>query len=107
MTQDDTNPSAGPLLAAIVDSSEDAIISKDLHGTVTSWNKAAEHIFAYTQEEMIGQPISRLYPSDRFDEERLIFERIQRGERVDHFETSRLRKDGSVIDVSLTISPVG
>jgi len=94
------------LLSAIIDSSEDAIVSKNLSSIVTSWNKSAERIFGFTAEEMIGQSIARLFPPDRLDEETVILDRIGRGERVDHFETIRVRKDGTPIDVSLTISPV-
>jgi len=94
------------LLAAIVDSSDDAIISKDLNGIVTSWNRSAERIFGYTASEMIGQPITVLMPPDRIAEESQILARIMRGERLDHFETVRQRKDGRLIDISLTISPV-
>ncbi len=93
-------------LAAIVESSDDAIISKSLDGIVTSWNAAAERLFGYTAEEMIGQPILRLLPEDRQDEERMILERLRRGERVDHFETVRQAKDGRLLDVSVTISPL-
>jgi len=98
--------SANPLLAAIVDSSDDAIISKDLHSTITSWNKGAERIFGYTAEEMIGQSISRLFPPDRLNEEADILARIESGQRVEHFETVRRSKDGRMLDVSLTISPI-
>ncbi|MEI9893695.1 MAG: ATP-binding protein [Chthoniobacter sp.] len=98
--------SVDPLLAAIVDSSEDAIISKDLNTIVTSWNKSAERMFGYAADEMIGQPISRLFPPDRLDEEAVIIRRIVNGERVEHFETVRVRHDGTPIDVSLTISPI-
>ena len=94
------------LYEAIVDSSDDAIVSKDLHGIVKSWNNAAERMFGYFAEEMIDQSITKLLPPDRPDEETLILSRLQRGERVDHFETKRRRKDGSLIDVSLTISPI-
>jgi len=94
------------LLAAIVDSSDDAIVSKNLHGIVTSWNRGAYHVFGYTSDEMIGQPILRLLPPDQPEEEARILARIQRGERVDHYETVRIRKDGRRIDVSLTISPI-
>ena len=94
------------LLSAIVDSSEDAILSKNLHSIITSWNKAAERIFGYTAEEMIGQPVCRMFPPDRLSEEAGIIARIQRGERVEHFETIRLRKDGTTLPVSLTISPI-
>ncbi len=93
-------------LAAIVESSDDAIISKSLDGVVTSWNAAAERIFGYRAEEMIGQPILRLLPENRHDEERLILECLRRGERVDHFETVRRTKDGRLLDVSVTISPI-
>jgi PAS domain S-box-containing protein len=93
-------------LAAIVDSSDDAIISKDLDGVVTSWNGSAERIFGYTAAEMIGTPIARLVPADRPNEEPAILERIRRGVRVDHYETVRRRKDGSLVDVSVTVSPI-
>ena len=93
-------------LASIVSSADDAIISKDLEGTVTTWNQAAEKIFGYTPEEMIGQPISKLMPANHVDEEPQILERIRRGERIDHYESERLRKDGRIIQVSLTISPI-
>lgn len=91
---------------AIVESSEDAIVSKGLDGVVRSWNKAAERIFGWTAEEAIGKHISLVIPEDRLDEEPAIIERIRRGERVDHFETIRQRKDGSQFHISLTISPV-
>ena len=95
------------LLAAIVASSDDAIISKNLDGIITSWNKSAERIFGYTPEEAIGQHITTLIiPLERHAEEKDILDRIRRGERVDHFHTVRRRKDGSFLDVSLTISPV-
>ncbi|WFU15542.1 PAS domain S-box protein [Bradyrhizobium sp. CB3481] len=94
------------LLASIVESSNDAIVSKNLDGIVTSWNKAAERIFGYSASEAIGQPITLVIPEDRQSEEREILTRIRRGERIDHFETVRRRKDGSSIVVSLTISPV-
>ncbi len=94
------------LLSAIVDSSDDAIISKDLNGIITSWNKSAERLFDYTADEAIGRPITMLIPPDRLDEEPKILEHLKRGERVDHFETIRVRKDGSPLNISLTISPV-
>jgi len=94
------------LLAAIVDSSDDAIISKTLDGVITSWNKGAERLFGYTREEAVGQHITLIIPEDRRDEEVRIIERLRRGERVDHFETVRRRKDGTMLDLSLTISPV-
>src|SRR5215212_3188408 len=93
-------------LAAIVESSDDAIVSKDLNGIVMSWNQAAERIFGYTAEEMIGQPIARLVPPERPNEEPEILARLRRGERIDHYETVRVRKDGTRIDVSVTISPI-
>jgi len=94
------------LLAAIVDSSDDAIVSKTLDGIITSWNKSAERIFGYTVEEAIGQHITLLIPPERHSEESDILARLRRGERIDHFQTVRRRKDGTLIDVSLTISPV-
>jgi two-component system cell cycle sensor histidine kinase/response regulator CckA len=93
-------------LAAIVESSDDAIVSKDLAGTVQTWNKGAEHIYGYSAVEMIGRPMSMLLPPDRPDEEAEILSRLAKGELVDHFETARMRKDGTRIDVSLSISPV-
>jgi PAS domain S-box-containing protein len=93
-------------LASIVESSDDAIVSKNLDGIITSWNRGAERVFGYTAEEAIGQPITIVIPQDRQDEERAILTRIRRGERIDHFETVRQRKHGSLIVVSLTISPV-
>jgi PAS domain S-box-containing protein len=93
-------------LAAIVQSSDDAIISKDLNSIITSWNPAAEAIFGYTAEEMIGRRVHLLFPPDRLAEEDLILDQIRRGEKVEHFETIRRRKDGRDIDISLTISPV-
>jgi PAS domain S-box-containing protein len=94
------------LLAAIVDSSDDAIISKDLNGIITSWNKGAERLYGYTSAEAVGQSIMLLIPADRANEDAGILSRIKRGERIDHFETVRRRKDGTLLDVSLTISPV-
>ena len=93
-------------LASIVESSDDAIVSKDLNGIITSWNQSAERLFGYVTEEVIGKPVTILIPQDRHDEEPVILERIRRGERVDHYETVRRRKDGSLFDVSLTVSPV-
>lgn len=93
-------------LAAIVDSSDDAIISKDLDGVVMSWNKAAERIFGYTAQEMIGRPITTIFPADRLDEEKYVLSRIREGRRIEHFETVRRAKDGTLLDVSLTISPI-
>ena len=93
-------------LAAIVESSDDAIVSKDLSGIVTSWNPAAEKMFGYSAKEMIGRPITAVIPPELEDDERKILETIGRGERIEHFETVRLTKGGEGIDVSLTISPV-
>jgi len=93
-------------LAAIVESSDDAIASKDLNGTVVTWNKGAERIFGYAAEEIIGKSISMLIPPDRENEESLILDRIRRGERIDHYDTVRRRKDGTLIDISLTVSPI-
>jgi PAS domain S-box-containing protein len=93
-------------LAAIVESSNDAIISKNLDGIILSWNKSAERFYGYTAEEIIGKPVSILVPPDRPDELAQILQRLGRGERIEHFETVRIRKDGSRVDVSLTISPI-
>jgi PAS domain S-box-containing protein len=93
-------------LASIVESSDDAIVSKNLDGIITSWNRGAERVFGYAAEEAIGQPITMVIPQDRQDEERTILTRIRRGERIDYFETVRQRKHGSLIVVSLTVSPV-
>ena len=93
-------------LAAIVESSDDAIVSKDLNGVIASWNKGAERIFGYTAAEAVGRSIMMLIPPDRHDEEPEILGRIRRGERIDHYETVRRRKDGTLLDVSLTVSPV-
>jgi two-component system cell cycle sensor histidine kinase/response regulator CckA len=104
------NLSAGPgrsnELAAIVDFADDAILSKDLEGTILTWNDAAERIYGYSAAEAIGRSISMLVPPDRPDEITGILDRLRRGERVAHFETQRVRKDGTVIDVSLTVSPL-
>jgi PAS domain S-box-containing protein len=93
-------------LAAIVESSEDAIVSKTLDATITSWNKGAERLFGYTAQEAIGHPITLIIPPERLGEEPAILERLRRGERVEHFETVRVAKDGRRLDISLTISPV-
>ena len=93
-------------LAAIVDSSDDAIVGKKLDGTIVSWNAGATRIFGYTAEEMIGQSILKLLPEELKDEERAIIAQLVRGERVDHFETTRVRKDGTRIEVSLSVSPI-
>jgi PAS domain S-box-containing protein len=93
-------------LSAIVESSDDAILSKDLDGIIQSWNNGAERIFGYTADEAVGRPILMLIPEDRHGEEPGILERIRRGERIEHYETVRRRKDGTLIDVSLTVSPI-
>lgn len=120
-TEPDTIPKAEPLdpggssartqlaihhLAAIVASSDDAIISKTLEGIVQSWNGAAERIFGFTASEMIGKPIQTIIPPERHAEEDIILGRIKAGERIDHFETVRRAKDGTLIDISLTVSPI-
>jgi len=93
-------------LAAIIESSDDAIVSKDLNGIIATWNAGAERLFGYTAEEAIGKPITMLIPLDRHDEEPEILRRIRRGERVDHYDTVRRRKDGSLVEISLTVSPI-
>ena len=93
-------------LAAIIESSEDAVISKNLDGVIMSWNSGAERLFGYTAEEAIGRPVTMLIPPDRIDEEPGIIARIRRGERIEHYDTVRRRKDGSPIDISLTVSPI-
>jgi PAS domain S-box-containing protein len=93
-------------LAAIVESSDDAIISKDLHGIITTWNPGAKRIFGYTDEEVIGKSITIIIPPERRDEEREILNRIREGERIEHYETIRQRKDGTLLDISLTVSPL-
>ena len=93
-------------LAAIVTGSEDAIVSKNLDGTITSWNRGAERLFGYTAEETIGRPVTMLFPKERLGEEPVILDSISRGERVETYDTVRLRKDGRPVEISLTISPV-
>jgi PAS domain S-box-containing protein len=93
-------------LAAVIESADDAIISKTLDGIITSWNKGAERIFGYTAEEVIGKPVVILIPPDHRDEEPAILSRLRRGERIEHYETVRVRKDGQHINISLTVSPI-
>lgn len=93
------------LLASIVETSDDAIVSKNLDGVITSWNRGAERVFGYSAGEVVGQPITIVIPEDRQREEREILTRLGQGERIDHYETIRLRKDGSLIVVSLSVSP--
>ena len=106
LSLEELNDSARSHLAAIVESSDDAIVSKSLEGIIRSWNSGAQRIFGYSAEEAIGQPVLMLLPHDRKDEETEILRRLRSGERVDHFESIRVTKDGRHIDVSLTISPV-
>jgi PAS domain S-box-containing protein len=93
-------------LAAIVDSSDDAIVSKDLSGIVTSWNRAAERMFGYTADEIVGKSITTIIPAERLPEEEYVLSQVRKAAPVEHFETVRVRKDGSLIDVSLTVSPI-
>jgi len=93
-------------LAAIIESSDDAIISKDLNGRITSWNEAATRLFGYEAEEIVGQPVTVLIPLERHNEEPGILDRIRRGQRLEHYETVRRRKDGTLFDISLTVSPI-
>jgi PAS domain S-box-containing protein len=93
-------------LAAIVESSDDAILSKDLNGIILSWNSGAERLFGYKAEEMLGKCVTMLIPADHLGEEPKILDRIRRGERVEPYETVRQRKDGSLVDISLTVSPI-
>ena len=93
-------------IAAIVEFSEDAVLTKNLEGIITSWNHGATRLFGYTADEVIGKPVTILIPVERHDEEPIILARIRRGERIDHYETIRQRKDGSTVDISLTVSPV-
>src|SRR5580765_2813543 len=94
------------LLAAIVESSDDAIISKNLNGIVTSWNEAASRMFGYTAEEMIGQSVLRLVPEEVHHEEEMILTKLKSGERISHYETTRVKKSGERFEVSITISPI-
>ena len=91
---------------AIIKSSDDAILSKDLNGVIMTWNRGAQLLFGYTAEEAVGKPVTILIPMDRYDEEPMILERIRRGQSIDHYETIRQRKDGSLVDISLTVSPI-
>lgn len=93
-------------LAAIIESAEDAIVSKTLDSIVTSWNNGAERVFGYPADEIIGRSITILIPPDRQNEESLILDKIKKGERIEHYETVRMRKDGTLVDVSLSVSPI-
>src|SRR4029077_2288379 len=93
-------------LAAIVQSSGDAILAKDLHGTITEWEAAAVRMFGWTRADVLGRSMLILVPPDRHDEERRILEALRRGERIEHFETERLHRDGSRVQVSISVSPI-
>ena len=93
-------------MAAVVEFTDDAVVTKDLDGTITTWNKGAERLFGYSAHEVIGKPVSILIPEDRSDEEPNILARLRKGERIDHYETVRRKKDGTLINISLTVSPV-
>jgi len=97
---------AGQRMVSIIECSDDVIVSKDLNGIITSWNRGAERIFGYLAEEIIGKPVTTLIPADLRNEEPAILESIRRGERVEHYQTVRSREDGSQIDISLTVSPI-
>src|SRR5687767_7123801 len=101
-----TEDRAARRLAAIIESSDDAIVSKDLNGVITSWNQAAERMFGYTAEEMVGESITTIIPADRLHEEREVLTRIRAGKKVDHFETLRRHKNGTLVPISLTVSPI-
>jgi PAS domain S-box-containing protein len=92
--------------AAIIESSDDAILSKDLNGVILTWNAGAERLFGYTAEEAVGKPVTIIFPADRLGEEPAILDKVRRGEGVRNFETVRRRKDGSLVDISLTTSPI-
>lgn len=106
VTQEIESLGSQAFLAAIVDSSDDAIYGKTLEGILVSWNKGAERVFGYSVAEIVGHSVSGLVPVNRPDEVPQILEKIKRGERVDHFETVRMKKDGELVDVSLTVSPI-
>ena len=106
ITERTRNEEASRHLAAIVESSDDAIVSKDLNGIITSWNRGAEKLFGFSADEVINKPITVIIPPDRYHEEQQILDRIHAGERVDHFDTVRRRKDGTLVNVSITVSPI-
>ncbi len=101
-----TTPEYWDFLAAVIDSSDDAIITKNLDGIILTWNKSAEALFGYTAEEAIGKPVAMLIPENRHDEEPNILARLRKGERIEHYETVRRHKNGTLLDISLTVSPV-
>ena len=106
ITERTRNEEASRHLAAIVESSDDAIVSKDLNGIITSWNGGAEKLFGFSADQVINKPITVIIPPDRYHEEQQILDRIHAGERVDHFDTVRRRKDGTLVNVSITVSPI-
>jgi PAS domain S-box-containing protein len=106
VTEQKRTEAASRHMAAIVESSDDAIISKDLNGVITSWNTGAQRLFGYTAAEAVGKSVLILIPVNRHSEEPVILDRIRKGERIDHYETVRQRKDGSLLDISLTVSPI-
>lgn len=106
ITERTRHEEASRRLAAIVESSDDAIVSKDLNGIITSWNRGAEKLFGFSADEVIKKPITVIIPPDRYHEEQQILDRIHSGDRVDHFDTVRRRKDGTLVNVSLTVSPI-
>src|SRR5215207_7957781 len=93
-------------LSALIESADDAIISKTLEGIITSWNQGAQRIFGYTPDEVIGKPVTILIPEGHLDEEPTILARLRAGERIEHYETVRITKDGRLVDISLTVSPI-
>src|SRR5690606_25349827 len=97
---------AQKMLAAIVESSEDAIVSKDLDGVITSWNRGAENVFGYTAEEALGRGMAMLLPEDRRDEEREILARLLQGHRIENLQTRRRTKDGRTVEVNISVSPL-
>ena len=101
-----TEDGAAHRLAAIIESSDDAIVSKDLNGVITSWNQGAERLFGYTAAEVVGKSITIIIPADRLHEEREVLTRIRAGKKVDHFETLRRHKNGTLVPISLTVSPI-
>ncbi|HEX3870501.1 MAG TPA: PAS domain S-box protein, partial [Pirellulales bacterium] len=106
LAEAEQNVKVQALLAAIVESSDDAIISKTLEGRILTWNEGAERLFGYTADEIIGKPVMLLIPPERQDEEPALLERLSRGERIEHFETVRITKDGRRLDISLSVSPI-
>src|SRR5215207_2607201 len=93
-------------LSALIESADDAIISKTLEGIITSWNAGAQRVFGYTPDEIIGKPVTILIPEGHLDEEPEILARLRAGERIEHYETVRITKDGRLVDISLTVSPI-